>query len=324
MILGNDTFRLSNRTEIFGPMHGNEGVRFDGVAHNSTSSGVTCYNDPDTPGGGACERPGVWSGEWPGSEPYNTLLSNPVFLGGRNFPIPKIDFNSVTADLAYMKSEAQTSGEAAHYYGPSGAGYRGYRIEFKPTGYEITKVKTVDDKDSVTRVDTPSRISRSFPSKGLIFVEDNVWFNGKGVAGVKVETERMTIAVADLLGGSDPNIYIEDGAQYKNGGSGQEALGFIAEGSIGFPGDCQNTLTLHGALLAQKGAVQRAHYGSAYNKNKITIFGAIASKGRIGFGYTDGTGFQNRELLFDANLTVSPPPYFPTGTQYSIDLWEEL
>lgn len=321
MILGNDPFRLSSTTEIFGPMHGNGGIRFDGVAHNVVTAGVTCYDDPDTGTVNSCERPGIWSGDWSGSDPYNSTLGNLVFLGGKTFPVTTIDFNSVTADFSYMKDVAKNSGSAAHYYGPSGQ--FGYLIEFKPTGYDITEVKTINSsRNTITKLDNPTKISKSFPSKGLIFVEDRVWFDGKGVSGVKVDAERMTIAAADLEFGTDPNIYIIDGAVYKNGSGGQEALGFIAEGSIDFPYDSANTLTLNGALLAQKGAVSRANYGNT--KNKITIFGAIASKGRIGFGYTDGTGYQNRELHFDENLAISPPPYFPTGKQYLIDLWEEL
>lgn len=320
MILGNDPFRLSNSTEIFGPMHGNGGIRFDGVAHNVVSAGVTCYDDPDTGSVNPCERPGVWTGDWSATE-YNTILGKPVFLGGKNFPVTTIDFNSVTADLAYMKNVSQNSGASAHYYPPSGQ--YGYFLEFKPTGYEITEVRTINTtRKTITHLDNPTKVSKSFPSKGLIFVEDTVWFDGKGVSGVKVEAQRMTLVAGDLAFGTDPNIYVIDGAVYKNGSDGQEALGFIAEGSIDFPYNSANILELNGALLAQKGAVQRANYGNV--KNTIEIFGAIASKGRIGFGYTDGTGYQNRELHFDENLAVAPPPYFPTGKQYVIDLWEEL
>ena len=320
MILGNDPFRLSSTTEIFGPMHGNGGIRFDGVAHNVVTAGVTCYDDPDTGTVNNCERPGVWTGDWPGTE-YNSTLGDPVFLGGKTFPVTTIDFNSVTADLSYMKDVAENSGSAANYYGPSGQ--YGYLIEFKPTGYDITEVKTINSsRNTITKLDNSTKISKDFPSKGLIFVEDTVWFDGKGISGVKVDAERMTVVAADLEFGTDPNIYIIDGAVYKNGSGGQEALGFVAEGSIDFPYNSSNNLTLNGALLAQKGAVSRANYGNT--KSKITIFGAIASKGRIGFGYTDGTGYQDRELHFDENLSISPPPYFPTGKQYLIDLWEEL
>jgi hypothetical protein len=58
--------------------------------------------------------------------------------------------------------------------------------------------------------------------------------------------------------------------------------------------------------------------------NSITINGSIASKGRINFGFTDGTGYRTRTLIYDNNLLYSPPPYYPTGSQYLLDLWEEL
>jgi hypothetical protein len=45
---------------------------------------------------------------------------------------------------------------------------------------------------------------------------------------------------------------------------------------------------------------------------------------RYGFSWTDGTGYITRNLYYDNNLLYYPPPYFPTGTQYELDLWEEL
>jgi hypothetical protein len=50
----------------------------------------------------------------------------------------------------------------------------------------------------------------------------------------------------------------------------------------------------------------------------------MATNLRYGLAYSDGTGYTNRILIFDNNLLYWPPPYFPTGTEYSIDLWEEL
>ena len=335
MILGDDPFRLGSSTEIFGPMHGNGGIRFDGVAHNVVSAGVSCYDDPDTTIVNSCERPGVWAGDWSGSE-YNSVLKSPVFLGGKNFPVANINFNSVTADLSYMKDVSRNSGSDADYYGPSGE--YGYEVEFKPTGYTITKVKQItSSENSIKELDNGTAVSKSYPSKGLIFVEDNVWFDGKGVSGAvggsdTFDAERMTLVAADLAYGTDPNMYIINGTTYKHGGSGTEAIGFIAEGSIDFPADSANNLTINGALLAQKGSIRRGDvsnscYGTV--KDSISIFGAIASKGRLYFGCVNSSGdtiggYRNRELHFDENLSISPPPYFPTGKQYLIDLWEEL
>jgi hypothetical protein len=90
--------------------------------------------------------------------------------------------------------------------------------------------------------------------------------------------------------------------------------------------------------LAQTGRVGREFYtgGSCGcgshscedHKNTITVYGAIASNQRYGFAWIDGcprdTGYLNRNIYFDNNLLYYPPPYFPTGSQYLLDLWEEL
>lgn len=315
IILVDEPFSLNSSTEVFGQMHSNQGVRFDGVAHSIVSASVPCYNDPDTVGGGDCEQPGIWTGSWPVTE-YNTTLGNLVFMGGKSFPISEISFSSVMADLDYMEDESQNNGTAAHHYGPSGQ--QGYYVEFKPTQYEITEIKTINaTTKEITKLDNSTKETHDYPSKGLVFVQDSVWFDGKGTTGVKVDSARMTLVAADLTGGTDPNIYIADGANYKNGGGGQECLGFVAEGSIDFPKDSKNNITIHGALLAQKGSVRRSDYGDS--KNSITIFGSVASKQRIEF-----TGYQSRSFQYDDNLIIDAPPYFPTGKRYLIDRWEEL
>jgi hypothetical protein len=77
--------------------------------------------------------------------------------------------------------------------------------------------------------------------------------------------------------------------------------------------------------MAQLGRVGRDYYSShSYDKDTITINGSMATNLRYGFAYTDGTGYDNRILNFDNNLLYYPPPYFPTGTEYAIDLWDEL
>ena len=49
------------------------------------------------------------------------------------------------------------------------------------------------------------------------------------------------------------------------------------------------------------------------------FFGDITDQflNQYGFAYTGGTGYQIRNLNYDANLLYSPPPYFPlSGSQY--------
>ncbi len=51
----------------------------------------------------------------------------------------------------------------------------------------------------------------------------------------------------------------------------------------------------------------------------------IASNKRYGFSYTDGTGYDIRNIIYDANMLYAPPPSFPLTTdQYSIISWEEV
>ena len=46
-VVANDVMRFGDGTEVFGPIHSNKGIRFDGFAHNIVSSAVAEYNDPD-------------------------------------------------------------------------------------------------------------------------------------------------------------------------------------------------------------------------------------------------------------------------------------
>jgi hypothetical protein len=55
------------------------------------------------------------------------------------------------------------------------------------------------------------------------------------------------------------------------------------------------------------------------------LYGMIGTNQRYGYAYTDGSGYQNRDITYDANLLYGPPPSFPlTSDQYEILSWEEL
>jgi len=46
-IVANDYMRFGEGTEVFGPIHSNNGLRFDGLAHNLITSAKDKYDDPD-------------------------------------------------------------------------------------------------------------------------------------------------------------------------------------------------------------------------------------------------------------------------------------
>ena len=162
-------------------------------------------------------------------------------------------------------------------------------------------------------------------------MENNVWVEGQ------INNKKITITAADLSGGPDSNVFIGKDILYTNY-DGSDIIGLIAQGDVDIILNSEDNLRIDGALLAQNGRVGRKYYGSYCTswwwwictnmesdiKDTITINGSIATKQRYGFAYTDGTGYTNRNLIYDNNLLYYPPPYFPTGTNYAIDLWEEI
>ncbi|OQA37736.1 MAG: hypothetical protein BWY51_01013 [Parcubacteria group bacterium ADurb.Bin316] len=85
-------------------------------------------------------------------------------------------------------------------------------------------------------------------------------------------------------------------------------------------------MRIDAALIARDGRIGRNHYGltcTNYSRNIITVYGSLATKNRYGFAYTDGTGYQTRNLIYDNNLTFAPPPHYPTTGEYTFISWKE-
>lgn len=328
-VLADDNMRFGAGTHIYGKIHSNYGIRFDGVAHNIISSSLYSYDDPDHSGG---LEFGVHTHVAP-VDPVNPVypalppIRADVFEAGRQMPLPTVSFNGVLSDLNFMKGEA-IAGKGKYF---NDLGY-GRRIILKNNGtYDIC---TVNSYDSASKVITNYRRNSgggtcgscsglclsNYPivNNGVIFVEDNVWLEGT------INNKRTTIAAANLIGGSPADAYIGINNILYTNFDGKDIIGLLGQRDVSVVRDSQNMLTIDAALLAQSGRVGRDHYSSSYDKNTITVNGSIATKLRYGFAYTDGTGYDNRMLNFDNNLLYFPPPYFPTGTEYYIDLWDEL
>jgi hypothetical protein len=344
-VLANDEMRFGEGTETFGKVHSNLGVRFDGYAHNVVTSAVTSYNDPDHTGNNefAVHTHVVGSGvndSFRSSEaPPNAVPARTdVFSAGREFPVSSVDFNGVLGDLSFMKSEAQAGHGKFFAEDSSDSGDLGRRIILRTDGtYDTCRVRTVSN-DSVTQYkrknssvsncsgcgmsSNPNCTSNfPIPNNGIIFVEDDVWLSGQ-VSGRKV-----TVVAANLTGsGASRSLYIPNDIRYTNY-DGTDIIGAIAQQDVSIPLESETDLRVDAALIAQNGRVGRPNYGSSDHKNVITVFGAIATNQRYGFAWTGGFGdwgYDTRNLYYDNNLLYYPPPYFPTGTQYLVDLWEEL
>ena len=169
---------------------------------------------------------------------------------------------------------------------------------------------------------TVTLTNTAIPNNGIIFVANNAWVEGT------INNVKVTIVAAELpdepgYTGGNKDIFLGmNNVSYTNA-TGSDIIGLIAQDNVTLVRDSLNDLTVDGALLAQSGRVGRCYY-DGYVRNSITINGSMATNIRYGFGYTDNTGYLTRNLNFDNNLLYYPPPFFPTGTQYAIDLWNEL
>ncbi|TSC96333.1 MAG: Uncharacterized protein Athens101410_47 [Parcubacteria group bacterium Athens1014_10] len=317
-VIANDNMRFGPDTETYGKVHSNGGIRFDGVAHNIVSSYKETYTDPDS----GLTKPGVW-----------TALpnENEVFLAGKKYPAPLVDFNKITKDLNDIKSDAQANGI---YLPPSGN--RGYYIHLRDDQkldiYKVTGVSSQCDGKDTDRINNKktftyqgeSSIGIAMPVNGLIFVEDKLWIDGK------INNNRLTIAV----GFSTSNdIIINNDLTYTNY-DGSDSLGLIAQNNISVGLYSENDLEINGALFAQTGRVGRNYFPSNcsstyYKRNSLTLRGALGTNKRYGFRWVCGgsycSGYEYRYLTFDENLIFMPPPSFPTAptSTYSIISWIE-
>lgn len=338
--------RFGQGTETYGPVHANKGIRFDGLAHNIVTSALESYDDPDHTGN---YEFGVHTHLNP-PPPANNLVEsfrtneappstvatrNDVFLAGRDFPVPVVDFNSLLTVLSNIKTAATEDG---YYFAPSGA--YGYNIVLKTDGtFDLYKVNSLlakpknncqkpnwDNQDGwgTWSIGTQTLVDNyPMPENGLIFGEDNLWVEGS------VDGARLTIAAARFPENSSTyaNININRDIRYTSY-DGTDVVGLIAQGNINAGMDSNDTLNIDAALVAKNGRIGRYYYNNnchPYNvRSTLNLFGTIITNERYGFAYTDGYGYQTRNIYYDGNLLYSPPPFFPSVSEnYEIVYWRE-
>lgn len=340
-VVANDAINFGPGTEVFGPIHSNGGIRFDGYAHNLITSAQSQYNDPDHSGQ---DEFGVHTHVDPLDPlPPASVPDRPdVFLAGRDFPVPAIDFEGITADLATIKTEAQASGL---YFGASGVfGYEAV-VKIDDT-IDIYKVNSLIPKPSgcsseiadsdwgIWSIQTSTIVGNYLiPENGLVFFEDDVWVRGK------INTEQVTIAAARFP--ENParlkSITVNNDLLYTNY-DGQDTIGLIAQGDINVGLYSEDNLRIDAAIIAKSGRVGRYYYraqeepqnfcGDEAFRDTIQLYGMLVTNERYGFSWTcSGTycsGYANRILTFDGNLKLNPPPGFPlTAQEFEVVLWQE-
>ena len=316
IVLANDNLRFGAGTEVFGPIHSNQGIRFDGVAHNKVTSALSDYNDPDHTGANEFAVH-THSGITDPLPPTAVPTRADVFEGGRSFPVAAVDFNGVLGNLSNIKAVAQAGTGGSRYFGNT---HQGWHIILKSNGtFDARNVQSFNASTNEINNYSGSWSNYALPTDGVIFVENNVWISGI------INNNRVTVVGANLISSSQKNVYIGNDIRYTDYDC-SDIIGIIAQNDINIFRASEDDLRIDAAMIAQSGRIERPHYtggGGNLYKTTITVFGAMATNQRYGFAWTDGTGYATRNLYFDNNLLYCPPPYFPTGTQYKMDLWEE-
>lgn len=229
-VASNSEVRFGEGTEIFGPVHSNGGIRFDGLAHNIVSSSKLSYLDPDAPSDtsfGVHTHIAPADPTMPPSPlPMPAIPSRPdVFVAGRQLSVPAVDFSGFTPDLQNMKTEANLNGI---YLAPSGQ--KGYHLVLKNNNtvdiYKVTALTTpaygcTNQEGTNSYWDTWTISTETFlrnsaiPANGLVFVEDDLWVNGN------VNNSRVTIAAARFpdVDSTRASIIINNDLTYTNYGT---------------------------------------------------------------------------------------------------------
>jgi len=283
---------------------------------------------------------GVWSG-WehtvPLSSPSRSLWQ---------FPVPAVDFGTVTSDFARLGELAQGTGVNLPYStaGPHNE-RRGWYIQLLPNEkYQIRRV--TDEYESrnyshgsrvggyLTYESPPSPISSGaydYPEDGVIYVNDHVWVEGTNLHG------RITIASSGQLNPpgktAATSIHIVGDLSYSQK-DGSVAVGLIAQNNIEIPAYApyqkggqvsRMDMEVDAALIAQQGReYSRAADLGGPTRDYLAMYGSVSSCLQPYRYSTGGGGFANGENTYDPYLLHNPPPYFPTVGTYQILDWREL
>lgn len=284
-----------------GPIHSNVGVHMDGTNNGPVTSANATYKPNPQFGGDGSIHNGVWGNGGPTSQ--------------WQFPVPTVDFNSVTANLQSMITQAQANG----VYLPSSS-KQGYYLKLKSNG--TIDIYTVKNETS-SGITTTFVRNQTAPANGCLYASDNVWVDATaGWPG------RMTIGSGRLpdVPATNTSIKIVDNTTY-SALDGSAALGLIAQNNVEVATYAPNNLTVDGALLAQKGHVWFPNNGPV--KNNLDFYGSIDSFDYWTWSWVNGggtviSGYKTDTTTFDTHLTYGPPPCYPTTGAYQILNWREL
>ena len=291
IFLSNDSMIFSPTSTTTGPVHSNGCIEFDGTNNGPVTSAVSsCGNG----------HGGVWGDGGPSSQ--------------WSYPVPAIDFSSVTADLNDLQTLSNNGGVNL---GSSGG--IGWSLVLKTNGtIDLYKV-TNESSSGITRTFVRNQAA---PGNGILFSSEEVWVSGTGYSS------RITIVAAKLPDSSSTrrSINIIDNLTTAMH-DGSDSIGLIAQQDVFVPRYVPNTMEVDAAVLAQFGSVGYDTNNGPL-KSSFTLLGSIAQNQNEYAFKTTGCGsycrgFPTTEYDFDTSLINAPPPGWPTLGSYSIMSWRE-
>ena len=346
--VANAVMRFGSGTEVFGPIHSNNGIRFDGIAHNLVTSLLSNYNDPIHSGANEFAvhthvNPPPGTGLNNSFRPLEAPPTSPVmsrtdvFIAGRSFPAPEVEFDTIMNDLIQMKADAESGGL---YFASSTVS--GYQITLKTDDtfdlFRVNNLRAVPSGctsgtsgwGSWTASSTTLTLlgNYPFPANGLIFLDDNVWVEGT------IDGARLTI-VAARIPDDDVNqrrsMTFNNNILYTNY-DGTDVIALIGQNNVNAGLYSEDNLRIDAALVAQNGRVGRFSYSDTdcapYDRrNTLTLYGTIVTALQYGFAYGDPVtnGYSFRNLIYDSFLLYNPPPFFPeTEDFHEVIYWKEI
>lgn len=319
--LSNASSWYGTNITVNGDVHSNNGIRMDGTnTARVTSAQETYICGSETGCSPPTSRPGVW-----GAGGDQSLWE---------FPVPPVDFNSISFDFVQMRNEAQTNGL---YLPPTGLGYH---LIFNSNG--TVAVRRVNSTNYYYGYDAETGCQRRYQRISsestvgtynvddlpIIFAENHLWVEGN------VNGRTTVVAARFPLETNEMNIWIPNSIRY-TAYDGSDAMGLIAQHDIYYTRDIPENFQIDAAMLAQTGKIIRHGYyfgcgnaGSGNIKDSLTINGAVMSFEKSYWNYTSGgsliSGFTTRTINYDGNLLFMPPPFFPTSGEYQFISWREI
>lgn len=307
--LTNSDIWVGSATTFYGEFHSNGGIHYDGTATAPVTSARSTYTCTSATGCSPNQtKNGIWGSASAGTQAF------------WSFPVPNVDYSSITADLATIKTDAQSSGL---YLAPSSA--QGYSIVFQSDGtfrvYRVTSLRShasgtdvagnthsedidYQNRTQLTTICNPYPCQ--MPANGLIFVEDRVWVEGTVDGRALLVAARLPYNPATA-----PSILLPNNLVYETK-DGTDVLGLIGQQDVLLTYYVPNNLEINAAFIAQNGSFQRYHF-SGSNKGTLTVYGSISSYGQAAV-YYGSSGFATRNYTYDTALLYGPPPSFPLSS----------